>query len=186
MPWWGDQDQLIGEIEEFVTGTRNSSRAERVLLTVLVTDIVGSTERLAAAGDLKWKNTLQAHDTIVRRQLKNFGGQEINTTGDGFVLAFTGPTRAIQCAKAIVQELSDLGLAIRAGLHTGECERRGDDLSGLAVHVASRIAGHASPGSILVSGTVKDLVVGSGIEFAEQGKQALKGVPGEWSLYAAV
>lgn len=186
LPWWGDQERLVGEVQEFLTGTRNSPPSERVLLTVLVTDIVGSTEKLAAIGDLKWKETLQAHDGVVRRELKNFGGQEVNRTGDGFVLAFTGPTRAIQCARAIIQELSRLGLTMRAGLHTGECERRETDLSGLAVHVASRICSNASPGSILVSNTVKDLVVGSGIGFIDQGMYSLKGVPGEWSLFAVV
>ncbi|HEX2513021.1 MAG TPA: adenylate/guanylate cyclase domain-containing protein, partial [Xanthobacteraceae bacterium] len=140
MPWWGDQDRLIGEVQEFLTGTRDSPPTERVLLTVLVTDIVGSSEKAAAMGDLKWKDLLQTHDATVRREVKNFGGQEINTTGDGFVLAFTGPTRAIQCAFAIRQGLERLGLAVRAGLHTGECERRGSDLSGLAVHIAARIS----------------------------------------------
>src|SRR5262249_11808426 len=132
IPWWGDQEPLMGEIQEFLTGARNSPPAERVLLTVLVTDIVGSTERVAAMGDVKWKDLLQSHDEIVRREVKNFSGQEINTTGDGFVLAFTGPTRAIQCAQAIMQALSRFGLTVRSGLHTGECERRGHDLSGIA------------------------------------------------------
>jgi pimeloyl-ACP methyl ester carboxylesterase/class 3 adenylate cyclase len=182
--WWGDQELLIGEIQEFLTGARNSPPTERVLLTVLVTDIVGSTEKLAAVGDRKWKEMLQAHDRIVRREVTNFGGQEINTIGDGFILAFTGPTRAIQCAAAIIQELSRVGLTIRAGLHTGECERRGNDLSGLAVHIASRVSSNAPQNSILVSSTVKDLVVGSGIKFTNHGTHALKGVPGEWSLFA--
>ena len=186
MPWWGDQERLVGEIQEFLTGTRNSLPTERVLLTVLVTDIVGSTEKVAAIGDLKWKDVLQAHDGIVHREVRNFGGQEIKSTGDGFVLAFTGPTRAIQCARAIVQELSRLGVATRAGLHTGECERRENDLSGLAVHIASRICDSAPPNTILVSSTVKDLVVGSGISFTGQGAYSLKGVPGEWSLYAVI
>jgi len=186
IPWWGDQERLVGEVQEFLTGTRDRLPTERVLLTVLVTDIVGSTEKLAAIGDLKWKDTLQAHDGVVRREVKNFGGQEVNRTGDGFVLAFTGPTRAIQCAQAIIQELSRLGLATRAGLHTGECERRENDLSGLAVHIASRISSNAAPSSILVSSTVKDLVVGSGIRFISQGTYSLKGVPGEWSLFAVV
>jgi pimeloyl-ACP methyl ester carboxylesterase len=186
IPWWGDQERLVGEVQEFLTGTRNSPPTERVLLTMLVTDIVGSTEKVAAIGDLKWKDTLQAHDGVVRREVQNFGGQEVNRTGDGFVLAFTGPTRAIQCAQAIIQELSRLGLATRAGLHTGECERRENDLSGLAVHIASRISSNAPPSSILVSSTVKDLVVGSGIKFVGQGTYSLKGVPGEWSLFAVV
>jgi pimeloyl-ACP methyl ester carboxylesterase len=186
IPWWGNQERLVGEAQEFLTGARNSPPTERVLLTVLVTDIVGSTEKVAAIGDLKWKDILQAHDDVVRREVRNFGGQEINQTGDGFVLAFTGPTRAIQCAQAIIREVSRLGLATRAGLHTGECERRDGDLSGLAVHIASRISSNAPPNSILVSSTVKDLVVGSGIRFTGQGAYSLRGVPGEWSLFAVV
>ena len=155
-----------------------------MLLTVLVTDIVGSTEKAAVMGDLKWKGLLELHDAAVRREVRNFEGQEINTTGDGFILAFTGPTRAIQCVQAIRQNLETLGLDIRAGLHTGECERRGNDLSGLAVHVASRIAGRARPKTIWVSSTVKDLVAGSGITFSEEGKESLKGIPGTWSLFS--
>src|SRR5687767_14038437 len=154
---------LVGEIQEFLTGTRHTPPTERVLLTVVVTDIVGSTEKATQMGDQKWKDVLQLHNAIVRQELKNFEGLEINTTGDGFVLAFTGPTRAIQCTKAIRQGLGRLGLVMRAGLHTGECERRDSDLSGVAVHIASRISSQASPNTILVSSTVKDLVVGSGI-----------------------
>jgi pimeloyl-ACP methyl ester carboxylesterase len=186
LPWWGDQDRLVGEIQEFLTGARHTPPAERVLLTVVMTDIVGSTERAAKIGDQKWKDLLQQHDAIVRQELKNFDGQEINTTGDGFVLAFSGPTRAIQCTQAIRQGLGRIGLSMRAGLHTGECERRSNDLSGIAVHVASRIASKAQAGDILVSNTVKDLVVGSGITFVEMGKQTLRGVPGEWSLYSVL
>jgi pimeloyl-ACP methyl ester carboxylesterase len=182
--WWGDQERLIGEIQEFLTGKRQTPPTERVLLTVVVTDIVGSTEKAAQMGDQKWKEVLNLHDTAVRRELNSFGGQEINTTGDGFILAFTGPTRAIQCAQAIKQGLGRLGLSMRAGLHTGECERRGSDLSGIAVHVASRISSKGEADDILVSNTVKDLVVGSGIDFTARGAHALKGVPGEWSLYA--
>jgi class 3 adenylate cyclase len=186
IPWWGDQERLIGEIQAFLTGARAIPSTDRVLLTVLVTDIVGSTEKAAAVGDLRWKGLLQSHDAAVRRELKNFDGQEINTTGDGFVLAFTGPSRAIQCAQAIRRELESLGLGMRAGLHTGECERRGSNLSGLAVNLASRICGKAASGSILVSSTVKDLVVGSGIAFSEEGTHSLKGIPGEWSLFSVL
>jgi pimeloyl-ACP methyl ester carboxylesterase len=186
IPWWGDQERLVGEIQTFLTGARVIPSMDRVLLTVLVTDIVGSTEKAAAMGDLKWKGLLQSHDAAVRRELKNFDGQEINTTGDGFVLAFTGPSRAIQCAQAIRQELESLGLRMRAGLHTGECERRGSNLSGLAVNLASRICGKASPSNILVSSTVKDLVVGSGIAFSDEGRQSLKGIPGEWPLFSVL
>src|SRR5215468_2540652 len=183
IPQWGDQERLVGEIQEFLTGARESPPTDRALLTVLVTDIVGSTETAAKIGDLRWKDLLQMHDAAVRRELKNFDGQEINTTGDGFVLAFTGPTRAIQCAQAIRHELESIGIDVRTGLHTGECERRGSDLSGLAVNLASRICGKASSGSILVSSTVKDLVVGSGITFSDEGTHSLKGIPGEWSLF---
>jgi pimeloyl-ACP methyl ester carboxylesterase/class 3 adenylate cyclase len=186
IPWWGDQEPLMGEIQEFLTGARNSPPTERVLLTVLVTDIVGSTEKAAAMGDLRWKDLLHAHDAIVRREMKSYSGQEINTTGDGFILAFTGPTRAIQCATAISRELSRLGLDTRTGLHTGECERREADLSGLAVHIAARISSNALPNTILVSSTVRDLVVGSGIRFTEQGVYSLKGVPGEWPVFAVL
>ncbi len=186
IPFWGDQERLIGEIQEFLTGARTIPSTDRVLLTVLVTDIVGSTEKAAAMGDIKWKGLLQSHDAAVRRELKNFDGQEINTTGDGFILAFTGPSRAIQCALAIRQALERFGLEMRAGLHTGECERRRTDLSGLAVHLASRISGKAPSNGILVSNTVKDLVVGSGIKFSDEGTHSLKGIPGEWSLFGVV
>jgi pimeloyl-ACP methyl ester carboxylesterase/class 3 adenylate cyclase len=186
IPWWGDQNRLIGEIQEFITGARVSAPTERVLLTIVVTDIVGSTEKAVVMGDSKWKDLLHAHDAAVRRELKNFEGQEINTTGDGFVLAFTGPTRAIQCTKAIRQNLASLGVGLRAGLHTGECEWRGEDLSGLAVNIASRISNQASSNDILVSNTVKDLVVGSGIKFDERGPRSLKGIPGEWPLFSVV
>ena len=186
IPWWGDQDRLIGEIQEFLTGARAIASTDRILLTVLVTDIVGSTEKAAAMGDMKWKYLLQSHDAAVRQELKNFDGQEINTTGDGFILAFTGPSRAIHCALSIRHALERLGLEMRAGLHTGECERRGSDLSGLAVHLASRISDKASSNSILVSNTVKDLVVGSGIMFSDEGTHSLKGIPGEWPLFCVV
>jgi pimeloyl-ACP methyl ester carboxylesterase len=186
IPFWGDQERLIEEIQEFLTGTRVGSPTERVLVTVLVTDIVGSTEKAAAIGDSKWRDLLHLHDSAVRRELRNFGGQEINTTGDGFVLAFSGPTRAIQCAQAIRRDLESLGLAVRAALHTGECERRSGELSGLAVHIASRILGKAPSNGILVSNTVKDLVVGSGLKFQDCGKYSLKGVPGDWSLFTVL
>ena len=183
IPFWGDQEPLLGEIAEFVTGTRHSTPTERVLLTVLVTDIIGSTERAAALGDARWKDLLGVHDAAVRSHLPRFEGVEINTTGDGFIMSFTGPTRGVQCARAIRSELQSLGLPIRAGLHTGECERRGRDLSGLAVHIAARTAQLATEAGILVSSTVKDLVVGSGLKFESVGSHSLKGVPGDWQLY---
>ncbi len=183
LPWWGGQDEVVGEIQEFVTGTREGAPADRVLLTILMTDIVASTEKASSLGDQRWKELLQQHDTTVRRQVSKYEGQEINTTGDGFILAFTGPTRAIQCAKTIRRELQSLELEVRAGLHTGECERRGGDLSGIAVHIAARILDSASESDILVSNTVKDLVVGSGLEFAEYETRSLKGIPGQWPLF---
>lgn len=185
LPWYGDQDCIIGEIEEFLTGQRERIPSERVLLTVLMTDIVGSTKQVAALGDSKWRSLLDRHDAIVRRHVSAFGGQTINTTGDGFITAFTGPTRAIQCAEAIRLDVTHLGLGIRAGVHTGECERRGTDIGGLAVHIAARILNLASSGQILVSSTVKDLIVGSGLELIPAGTQNLKGVPGDWSLFLA-
>ncbi len=181
--WYGDQDRLLGEIEEFLTGQRGTSSSERVLLTILMTDIVGSTEKAAALGDSNWRALLDQHDTMVRHRVETFGGSEINTTGDGFITAFTGPTRAIQCAQEVRADLARLDLEVKVGIHTGECERRGSDLGGLAVHIAARILDNSTPGQILVSGTVKDLVVGSGLDLDHVGTQPLKGVPGEWPLY---
>ena len=186
LPWWGGQDEVVGEIQEFITGTRESASADRVLLTILMTDIVASTEKASSLGDRKWKELLQQHDATIRRQVTKFEGQEVNTTGDEFILAFTGPTKAIQCAKAIQRELRPLNLEARAGLHTGECERRGSDLSGIAVHIAARILASASESDIVVSNTVKDLVVGSGLEFVEHGIHSLKGVPGQWPLFGVL
>ena len=150
-----------------------------------MTDIVGSTNKLTAIGDRRWKSLLDQHDKIVRDRVNAFGGKIINTTGDGFITAFTGPTRAIQCAEEIHSDVSQIDIEVRAGVHIGECERRGSDISGLAVHIAARILDHASPGQILTSRTVKDLTVGSGFDLQHIGTQSLKGVPGEWALYAA-
>jgi class 3 adenylate cyclase len=186
IPIWEDQERLIGEIQEFLTGIRSSPPTERVLLTVLVAGIVGSTEKAAAMGGLRWKNLLRSPDAAVRQELRNFDGQEMNTMGDGFVVAFTGPTRAIRCTQAIRQDLDRLGLGMRAGLHIGECERRGSDLSGLAVKIALRVSSKAPSNSIFVSSTVKDLVVGSGIKFKDQGMHSLKGIPGEWPLFSVL
>jgi class 3 adenylate cyclase len=174
---------VTDEVAEFLTGERPVVEVERILTTVLFTDIVGSTERAVSLGDQRWRDLLDAHDRAVREQLRRFRGREINTTGDGFVTSFDGPARAIRCAEAIVEATGKLGIELRAGLHTGECEVRGDDLGGLAVHIAARVAGLATRGEVLVSGTVKDLVVGSGIEFTERGEHDLKGVPGPWQLY---
>lgn len=181
--WYGDQDRLLSEIEEFLTGQKGTASSERVLLTVMMTDIVGSTERAASMGDRDWRSLLDRHDRIVRQKVAAFGGQTINTTGDGFITSFTGPTRAIQCAEELQSDIASLNLEIRAGLHTGECERRGSDLGGLAVHIAARILNEASAGQTLVSGTVKDLIVGSGLNLKHTGTHSLKGVPGEWPLF---
>jgi pimeloyl-ACP methyl ester carboxylesterase/class 3 adenylate cyclase len=183
-PWVGDTDAVLDEIDEFVTGTRHGHEPDRVLATVMFTDIVGATERAVALGDRRWRDLLDSHHAIVRQQLARFRGRELDTAGDGFLATFDGPARGIRCAGAIVREVRRLGLEIRAGLHTGECEIIGDKLSGVAVHTGARVASLAAAGEVLVSGTVKDLVAGSGIAFEERGVQRLKGLPGEWHLYA--
>jgi len=169
---------------EFLTGDRPSFDADRVLTTILFTDIVGSTEQAASLGDRRWRSILAAHDQAVRDQLQRFRGQEVKTTGDGFVASFDGPGRAIRCARAIITATAQLGVELRAGLHTGECEVRSDDLGGLAVHIAARVGAIACGGEVVVSSTVKDLVIGSGIEFDDRGEHDLKGVPGPWKLFA--
>jgi class 3 adenylate cyclase len=185
-PFVAYSPEAIEEIAEFVTGERPAVEVDRILTTLLFTDIVGSTERAAAQGDQVWRSLLDAHDRTVREQLRRFRGSEINTTGDGFLASFDGPARAIRCALAVAEATRALGLDLHLGLHTGECEVRGEDLGGLAVHIASRICSLARPGEVLVSGTVKDLVAGSNIEFVERGEHQLKGVPGTWRLYRAV
>jgi class 3 adenylate cyclase/pimeloyl-ACP methyl ester carboxylesterase len=184
IPWLGDSEALIDEIEEFLTGTRHAREPERALATVLFTDIAGSTERAAAVGDRQWRELLEHHHRLVREQLAVYGGREVKTMGDGFLATFDGPARAIRCASAIVERSSSEGVEIRAGVHTGECELIGEDVGGMAVHIGARVAAHASPGEVLVSNAVKDLVVGSGIDFADRGSHELKGVPGEWRLLA--
>jgi len=184
LPWAGDVDALLGEIEEFLTGVRGRPEPDRVLATVLFTDIVGSTETAARLGDRSWRGLLEQHNALVRRQLERFRGQELDTTGDGFLASFDGPARAIRCALAIAESVTGIGLMVRAGIHTGECELADGKLAGLAVHIAARIAALAEAGEVLVSSTVKDLVVGSRIKFADRRPQALKGVPGEWHLFA--
>jgi class 3 adenylate cyclase len=179
-----DPDDIVDEVEEFLTGARPMPEPERVLATVLFTDIVGSTERAAELGDRRWRELLERHHTTVRRELERFRGREVDTAGDGFLATFDGPARAIRCARAIEQGLRELGLELRAGLHTGECELMGDKVTGVAVHTGARVAAQAGPGEVLVSNTVKDLVAGSGIEFEDRGTHELKGVPGEWRLYA--
>ena len=177
--------ETFDDIAEFLTGERSMVTIDRLLTTVLFTDIVGSTTQAATMGDQRWHSTLDAHDRAIREQLRRFRGNEINTTGDGFIASFDGPARAIRCGQAIREATHDLGIDVRVGLHTGECEVRGDDLGGLAVHIAARVAAAAEPDEVLVSSTVKDLVAGSGIGFEDRGEHDLKGVPGTWRLYAA-
>jgi pimeloyl-ACP methyl ester carboxylesterase/class 3 adenylate cyclase len=184
MPWVGDLDAIVHETAEFLTGTRPMADAERTLATVLFTDIVQSTERAAALGDRRWRELLETHQALVREILAQFRGREIDTAGDGFLAAFDGPARAIRCADAIRKRSRTAGVEIRAGLHTGECEVMGEKLGGIAVHIGSRVAAKALPGEIVVSQTVKDLVAGSGLNFADRGVHALKGVPGDWRLFA--
>jgi class 3 adenylate cyclase len=181
-----DSDADLAEIEEFLTGVRHTPETHRVLATVVFTDIVGSTERAAQLGDRAWRELLDAHDGVVRRQLERFRGREVNTMGDGFVATFDGPGRAIECACAIRDALSSLEIDVRSGLHTGEIELRGDDVAGIAVHIAQRVSALAAPRQVLVSRTVTDLVVGSGIQFADRGEHELRGVPGTWHLYSVV
>jgi class 3 adenylate cyclase len=185
LAWIGDTDGLLDEVEEFLTGVRRAPSPDRVLATVLFTDIVGSTERVTQVGDQRWRELLEEHHRLVRRDLERYRGREIDTAGDGFLSTFDGPARAIRCASAIGDSVRSLGLEIRAGLHTGECELLENRIAGIAVHTAARIVALAGPGEILVSSTVKDLVAGSGIEFAEHGEHELRGVPGKWQLYAA-
>jgi pimeloyl-ACP methyl ester carboxylesterase len=177
-------DDLIDEVAEFLTGSRPLREPDRVLATVLFTDIVGSTERAAELGDRRWRDLLERHHAVVRRQLQRFQGTEVDTAGDGFLAAFDGPARAIHCAATIVEAVRALGIDIRAGIHTGECEVVDAKIGGIAVHIGARVGALAGAGEVLVSSTVKDLVVGSGIEFAERGAHLLKGVPGEWRLYS--
>ena len=186
VPWTGDFEAFLGEIERFVTGTRFPVEPDRVLATVLFTDIVGSTERAAALGDARWRELLDAHHGTIRAELERFRGREIDTAGDGFLATFDGPARAVRCAFAIMASLRDLRLEIRAGVHTGEIELRGDDIAGLAVHLGARVAALAEPGSVLVSSTVKDLTAGSGLTFEDAGERELKGIPDRWRLYRVV
>ncbi len=185
VPWAGDGDAVADEIAEFLTGARLPHDVDRVLATVLFTDIVGSTERAAQMGDRAWRERLAEHHTMARQEIARWRGREINTAGDGFFAVFDGPARAIRCGLALHQRLSRISISIRAGLHTGEVTMSDDDVSGLAVHIGARIAACAVAGETLVSSTVKDLVVGADLAFADRGIIPLKGVPGEWRLYAA-
>jgi class 3 adenylate cyclase len=183
-PWVGDSDAALAAIEEFLTGVRPGPAPERVLATVLFTDIVDSTQLAAGMGDRRWRELLEEHQQLVRDQLRRFEGREIKTTGDGFLAVFDGPTRAAECARAIADGMPSLGIEVRAGLHTGEVELMGDDIGGIAVHVAARIAALAGARSVFASRTVRDLAAGSGVEFEPAGRHALKGVPEEWDLYS--
>jgi class 3 adenylate cyclase len=183
VPWF-EPERAVAEIREFLTGQREGSTTDRVLTTILFTDIAASTEHLSALGDGRWRDLLAQHHTAVRQELERFGGVELDTAGDGFFARFDGPARAIRCASAIVDAVKPLGLDVRAGLHTGEVEVSDGKVAGLAVNIGARVAGQAAPGEVLVSGTVTDLVAGSGIRFEDRGVAALKGVPGEWRLSA--
>lgn len=174
------------EIAEFLTGQQADVADDRVLATVLFTDIVDSTRRAAEMGDRDWHALLDAHDAVVRVQLNRFRGREVNSSGDGFLAMFDGPQRAIRCAMAIRDAVHTLGIEVRAGLHTGECEIRGDDIGGIAVHIGARVSSLAGPNDVLVSSTLRDLVIGSGLEFEDRGTHQLKGVPGEWHIFAVI
>jgi len=180
-----DGDDILDEVQEFLTGVREPAAPDRMLATVLFTDIVGSTDRARELGDRRWRDLLERHNEIVRRDLERFRGVEIDTAGDGFFATFDGPARAIRCARSIVDNVRGVGLDVRSGLHTGECELSAGSVRGIAVHTGARVASIAAPREVLVSSTVKDLVAGSGIEFTDRGLHELKGIPGDWRLYAA-
>jgi class 3 adenylate cyclase/pimeloyl-ACP methyl ester carboxylesterase len=184
IPWIGDQDAILDEIAEFLTGVRHQPPDDRALATVLFSDIVGSTELARTLGDRGWKDLLERHHALVRSELVRFRGSEVDTAGDGFFATFDGPARAIHCACAIREAVRSFGISVRVGLHTGECVVIGGKVGGMAVHIGARVASHAAPGEVLVSSTVKDLVAGSGLRFEDRGAHALKGVDGEWRLYA--
>jgi class 3 adenylate cyclase len=180
-----DMETVLSDIQEFITGKRPIDSYDRILATVLFVDIASSTERAAALGDTRWRDVLNSYYAIVRKEFSRFRGKETNATGDNFLATFDGPARAIRCALAIALAVRQLGIDVRAGVHTGECELMGDNIGGIAVHIGARIMAQADPGAVLVSGTVKDLVPGSGIDFEDRGVYQLKGVPGEWRLFAA-
>lgn len=184
--WVGDTEPMLAQIEEFLTGTSHAPDPDRVLSTVLFSDIVESTSQASAMGDLAWRDRLDAHDAMVRRQLARFRGTEVKTTGDGFLARFDGPARAIQCACAMRDGAWQLGIEVRVGLHAGEVELRGDDIAGISVHIGARVAALAGAGEVLVSRTVTDLVAGAGIAFEARGEHDLKGVPGRWGVFAVV
>jgi class 3 adenylate cyclase len=182
--WVGDTAPILDEIQEFLTGTRGGADVERALTTIVFTDIVGSTERAATLGDDHWRDLLDNHDRFVRHELNRFGGREVNTAGDGFVATFTSPSRAIDCAEAIIGAMRPLGIEVRVGVHAGEVELRGEDVAGLAVHIAARVAALAQGSEVAVSSTVREIVTGSGRTFADRDEHELKGVPGRWRIYS--
>ena len=184
--WVGNTAPMLDEIEEFITGVRGVSDAERLLTTIVFTDIVASTERAALLGDDRWRDLLDNHDTIVRHELQRFRGREVNTAGDGFVATFSSPSAALACADEIIDAVHVLGIEVRVGIHAGEVEVRGADVAGMAVHIGARVAALAGPSEVLVSSTVRDIVTGSRHRFADRGESALKGVPGDWRLHALV
>jgi pimeloyl-ACP methyl ester carboxylesterase/class 3 adenylate cyclase len=184
IPFYGDADGYAEEIEEFLTGARQAPVSDRILTTVMFTDIVGSTERAAEVGDARWRELLGRHDELMRGELERHRGREVKTMGDGVLATFDGPARGIRCARAIAEQVRSLGIELRAGLHTGECELIGEDIGGMAVNIGARIGALADANEVVVSSTVKDLVVGSGISFSDRGARELKGVPGEWHLFA--
>jgi len=186
LPFVGDTDAVLEEIEEFLTGSRSTPSSERMLATILFTDIVDSTKRAAGVGDRRWRELLDSHDRMVERQVRRFGGRQVKTTGDGVLATFDGPARAIQSGRAICEGARQLGIEVRVGVHTGEVERRGDDVAGIGVHIAARVEAAAQPGEVWVSRTVTDLVTGSGIAFDDRGEHQLKGVPGAWQLFTVV
>jgi class 3 adenylate cyclase len=183
-PWVGDPDEVCDHVEEFLTGHRSAPPPDRVLATVMFTDIVGSTERATELGDRRWRELLEVHEGLTRVELERYNGREVKTTGDGFLATFDGPARGIRCARTVAERTAELGLPIRVGLHTGECELRDSDVGGIAVHIGARVMAQADPSEVLVSRTVKDLTVGSDIVFEHRGTHELKGVPGEWELFA--
>ncbi len=186
LPYLSDSEAITDEVEEFLTGVRHHAMTNRVLATVLFTDIVGATEKASSLGDRRWHQLLDSHHQVVRRELARFRGREIDTAGDGFFAVFDGPARAVRSACALSDSLRSLGIEVRAGVHTGECEVMGDKYGGIAVHIGARVASLAGPGEVLVSSTVKDLVAGSGLSFEDRGQQSLKGVPGHWHLFSVL
>jgi class 3 adenylate cyclase len=182
--WWIEGDDILDEVESFLTGAKAAYEPDRVLATVMFTDIVDSTTRAAELGDRRWRDLVEEHDKLVRARLERYRGQEVKTLGDGFLATFDGPGRAIRCAADLRDGVRRLGLELRAGLHTGECEVAGDDIRGIAVNIGARVGARAGPGEVLVSQTVKDLVAGSGLHFEDRGEHELKGVPGSWRLYS--